>query len=199
MAEEPRIFFRSAVFGFVVVALYWWASQEVAGTILLGAFGLTGVLLATCSLPRLASRTAESPTGVPAGCWDWRRSKTRPARRARGDPLPQPGPGPAARRTRPVPGLAQSRLGPSLHHRRAAAADPRRDLLVPCRRARSIPAGARHRSPLPALTGLRSTLLRALRPGADTPAAAVALSSEPTDREQTTRVRTPDSPPARRR
>jgi len=45
MAEEPRIFFRSAIFGLVVAALYWWASGEIAGTILLGAFGMAGVLL----------------------------------------------------------------------------------------------------------------------------------------------------------
>lgn len=45
MAEEPRIFFRSAIFGLVVAALYWWATREIAGTILLGAFGMTGVLL----------------------------------------------------------------------------------------------------------------------------------------------------------
>ena len=45
MAEEPRLFFRSAVFGLVVAAIYWLVSGEVAGTILLGAFGLAGVLL----------------------------------------------------------------------------------------------------------------------------------------------------------
>lgn len=46
MAEEPRLFLRSALFGIAIGVIYWLVTREVAGTVLLGAFGLASMYLA---------------------------------------------------------------------------------------------------------------------------------------------------------
>jgi hypothetical protein len=40
MPEEALFFGRSGVFGLTIAAIYWFVSYEIAGTILLGGFGL---------------------------------------------------------------------------------------------------------------------------------------------------------------
>jgi hypothetical protein len=45
MPEEVRFFARSAIFGLVVGAVYWFLSYDAVGTVLLVAFGLAGLFL----------------------------------------------------------------------------------------------------------------------------------------------------------
>jgi heme/copper-type cytochrome/quinol oxidase subunit 1 len=66
MPEEVRFFGRSAVFGLVVAAVYWFLSYETAGTVLLLGFGLAS-LLGAFWLGRQASRRH----GIDEPPWRW--------------------------------------------------------------------------------------------------------------------------------
>jgi hypothetical protein len=67
MPEEVRFFGRSAAFAIVVGIIYWFVSYETAGTVLLLAFGLAGVI-ATWLLWRDARRGAGAQATRP---WTW--------------------------------------------------------------------------------------------------------------------------------
>ena len=45
MAEEPRLFLRSALFGIVMAVIYWLVTRDIVGTVLLGAFGLSAMFM----------------------------------------------------------------------------------------------------------------------------------------------------------
>ena len=68
MPEEVRFFLRQAGFGLAVTVVYWFISYEVAGTIMLLAFGLGSALLTLV----LALETRRGPSGRRwGGPWQW--------------------------------------------------------------------------------------------------------------------------------
>ena len=185
MAEEPRIFFRSAVFGLVVMALYWWTSQEVAGTILLGAFGLTGVLLAT-----LLYRAWRAHGGEP----DWR------PRRLLGLETIEDAQRVVPEVTRfPSPGLAPLLGGLGLALALLSLAWGPAFIIVALpllllasiswyrAAVREYPGWRPAPEPAPSPDQAAVNAPASVTPAADTPAGAVALGSEPAAQEQTTR------------
>ncbi len=62
MAEEPRLFLRSALFGILMAAIYWLVSGDIAGTVLLGAFGLSAMFLAAILFGRWRAAGGELDT-----------------------------------------------------------------------------------------------------------------------------------------
>jgi hypothetical protein len=69
MVEEVRFFTRSAVFAIVIAGVYWYVSgYEPAGTILLLAFGLAGLLMAT-----VLFRGSQGDPRAIARPWEWGR------------------------------------------------------------------------------------------------------------------------------
>jgi uncharacterized membrane protein YfcA len=61
-AQETRVFLLMAAFGFLVAAIYWFVSYEVAGTILLFGFGLaTAVIAAKLAVDPASKRLRRQP------------------------------------------------------------------------------------------------------------------------------------------
>jgi Cytochrome c oxidase subunit IV len=70
MPEEAVFFGRSGLFGLVLAGLYWFASYEIVGTVLLAGFGAaTGAvfLLLARSARRTPARHAEPPEAAERG------------------------------------------------------------------------------------------------------------------------------------
>ena len=98
--QETRFFAFIGVFGLVLATIYWFATYELAGTVLLFAFGLAGSVAAVrLIVSRPAKGRPRRRRRRPArGCrWDPRRRGHRRRDRWRGPPVPRRG-GPAARR-----------------------------------------------------------------------------------------------------
>jgi hypothetical protein len=67
LPEEIRFFGRSTLFGIGIAIVYWFVSYEVAGTVLLLAFGI-GSGVATAFLARQLIKAEGRPAGPP---WKW--------------------------------------------------------------------------------------------------------------------------------
>lgn len=67
LPEEIRFFARLAAFGFALGTVYWFVSYEVAGTVLLLAFGLATAVASAFLLAQLV-RAEGRPAGPP---WRW--------------------------------------------------------------------------------------------------------------------------------
>src|SRR6478672_2229052 len=75
LGPEVTLFARMATFGIVVGAVYWFLTYEVAGTVLLSAFGLASALAAVAVFvgrrfagrrARAGDATAQSPAAAEA-------------------------------------------------------------------------------------------------------------------------------------
>ena len=64
-AQETRVFLLMAVFGFLVAAIYWFVSYEVAGTILLFGFGLATAVISARLAADPASRRIRERARAP--------------------------------------------------------------------------------------------------------------------------------------
>jgi hypothetical protein len=72
MVEEVRFFTRSAVFAIIISGVYWFVSDfEPAGTVLLLAFGLAGLLMAV-----VLFRGSQGEARAIARPWEWARLST---------------------------------------------------------------------------------------------------------------------------